>query len=266
MQDIKDRTALVTGAASGIGLCLVEALAQAGARIVAADIDSDELNRTMGPFGSSVLPVKLDVTDRAGWQGAKEIGEAHFSPIDILINNAGIATDGRMLCDMDPAAFDQTISINLTGAFNGISTFAGDMKARGVGHILNTASHAGLFTHPRMGAYSASKFAVVGMSEALQQEMQPFGVGVSVLCPGLVRTRLAQTTVAAGLDRSNMSPTTFETGLDPRRVAQLALAAIRENRFYVMTHGELRSEIAARNQALLDAFEGVAPSNICSVE
>src|SRR5699024_4587493 len=117
----------------------------------------------------------------------------------ILVNNAGIGFNGRDVVDMDPETFDLIVAIDLTGVFNGVSAFGADMRARGGGHIVNTASVMGLTAGaPGRGAYSAAKSAVIAMSEALRAEMAPHGVGVSVLCPGLVKSNLDTNTTRLG--------------------------------------------------------------------
>jgi NAD(P)-dependent dehydrogenase (short-subunit alcohol dehydrogenase family) len=252
MEIIEGRTAFVTGGASGIGLAIVEALVDEGARVVMADWNAEVVHREARRIGEAVVAQQLDVTDRAGWAAAKVRVEAAFGPVEILVNNAGIGPDLKELADMPPDSFDRLVGIKLTGTFNGISTFAADMRARGEGHIVNTASMAGLMASARLGAYTASKFAVVGMSEVLRAEMEPHGVGVSVLCPGMVRTNLAANTPAA--QRPAGMPSGMEAGIDPALVGTDVIAAIRENRLYIITHGEYGAFVAERSARLQRAF------------
>jgi NAD(P)-dependent dehydrogenase (short-subunit alcohol dehydrogenase family) len=190
MERIEGRTALVTGAASGMGLSIAEALVEAGARVVLADRDGVALEALAPRLSEAALVQLLDVTDRSGWNRTKQLVESTFGPIEILINNAGIGTERKELCDLDPQDFDRQIAVMLTGVYNGIHELGPGMRDRGEGHILNTSSMTGLVAAPTMAAYSAAKYGVVGLSEALRAEMAPHGVGVSVLCPGLVRTNL----------------------------------------------------------------------------
>jgi NAD(P)-dependent dehydrogenase (short-subunit alcohol dehydrogenase family) len=257
MERIEGRIAFITGAASGIGLAVAEALLDAGARVVLADIDSAALDAATTRLGDAALSVTLDVRDRDGWNRARKLTEAHFGPVDILVNNAGIGPDGRDLADMDPVSFDRVVAIKLTGTFNGITTFGAPMRGRGDGHIVNTASMAGLIANARLGAYTASKFALVGLSEVLRAEMAPHGVGVSVLCPGLVRTRLGETTRTAGSDRFDLPEGTRQAGLDPGIVAAMVLDAIRTNKLHIVTHGEYRDPVARRMKQVLAAFDDV---------
>jgi NAD(P)-dependent dehydrogenase (short-subunit alcohol dehydrogenase family) len=177
--------------------------------------------------------------------------------VNILVNNAGIAPDGRALADMDPKSFDRMIAINLTGVFNGISTFASGMRDRGVGHIVNIAAIGGLFANGvNFGAYTAAKFAVVGMSEMLRAELAPRGVGVSVVCPGLVKSRLHETTRAMGGEVMETAQNS-QSRMDAAIVGAMVVAAIRKNELYVLTHAEYRSRFAQRSAAVMQAFGSV---------
>jgi NAD(P)-dependent dehydrogenase (short-subunit alcohol dehydrogenase family) len=249
---IEGRTAFVTGGASGIGLAVAERLVGEGARVALADWNSTSLERETARLGPGVLAVELDVRDRPGWQQAKRTTEDTFGSVEILVNNAGVGPDQNDLADMPPENFDRLVAIMLTGMFNGIHTFAAGMRDRADGHIVNTASMAGLVASARLGAYTASKFAVVGMSEVLRAEMEPHGVGVSVLCPGLVRTNL-------GSDNPNSTPAqrqaAFAGGIDPGVVGTLVVDAIRHNDLYVLTHGEYGPAVDQRAAGLRRAFE-----------
>ena len=254
--DINGKIALVTGAASGIGFAVAQALAAEGSRVILADIDGDELARAAAAIPGAETIV-LDVTNRDQWALARE----RFGTIDILVNNAGIGPDGFALADMDAESFDRIIRINLTSVFNGISAFAAAMRDRGSGHIVNTASMAGLTASPRLGGYTAAKFGVVGMSEVLRAEMLPHGVGVSVLCPGYVATRLAETTGKAGspVPSATMSATTA-TPLDAAIVGQMVVDAIRSGKPLIVTHGQYRSAVENRLKNVVAAFDGVPAS------
>jgi len=254
--DTEGKIALITGAASGIGFSIAQALAAEGSRVILADIDRDELECAAAAIPGAETIV-LDVTNRDQWAIARE----RFGAIDILVNNAGIGPDGFALADMDAESFDRIIRINLTGVFNGISAFAAAMRDRGSGHIVNTASMAGLTASPRLGGYTAAKFGVVGMSEVLRAEMLPHGVGVSVLCPGYVTTRLAETTGKAGspVPSTDISATTAAP-LDAAIVGQMVVDAIRSGRSLIVTHGQYRSAVENRLKNVVAAFDGVPPS------
>ena len=254
--EIAGRSALVTGAAGGIGLAIARALQTAGAQPILADIDGEALARAAADLGG-VPTLALDVTDRVHWAEAL----ARFPQVDILVNNAGIGPDGRELADMEPASFDRLIRVNLTSVFNGVSTFGARMRARGSGHIVNTASMAGLTPMPTIGAYTAAKFGVVGLSEALRAEMEPHGVGVSVLCPGLVATRLRETTLKAGSETPSASPSASLVAMDADVVGRLTVDGIRANKALIVTHGEYARLVERRMAWVISAFDGVPPAS-----
>lgn len=255
MDKISGRTALVTGGASGIGLGIAEALVAEGARVVICDWKERWLRRQAERLGEAVIGQHLDVRDREGWQAAKRAAEDAFGPVEILVNNAGVQPGHYELADMPFEHFDRLIGIMLVGMFNGIHTFAAGMRERGEGHIVNTASMAGLVTSPGMGAYTTSKFAVVGMSEVLRAEMDPHGVGVSVLCPGLVRTNI-------GIEDDGEPPLEgrpeMAGGMAPASVGARVLDAIRGNELHVLTHGGFEERMAERADRLLEAAAAAA--------
>jgi len=263
------RHAFITGGASGIGLGVAKALAATGIRVTIADVDQAAIDAAVSEAGDRFRGVRLDVRDRAGWAVAKAEAEAGFGPVDILFNNAGIASFGYELADMDPEAFDQVVAVNLTGVFNGISTFAAGMRERGRGHVVNTSSMAGICasSHGIGGNYSASKFGVVGLSETLRAELAPHGVGVSVLCPGMIATGIATNSVKQGaaVRMPTTSPsrgaarggTPFESGVVDE-LAPRVLAGIAANAPYIISHGKGWWPLAeARHVALEQAFEGM---------
>ena len=255
MEKIAGRTALVTGGASGIGLGVAEALVGEGARVVLCDWKEGWLRRETDRLGDSVIGQHFDVRDRAGWQAAKRAAEDAFGPVEILVNNAGVTPEPFELADTPVEHFDRLIGIMLVGMFNGIHTFAAGMRQRGDGHIMNTASMAGLVINRKLGSYTTAKFAVVGMSEVLRAEMEPYGVGVSVLCPGLVRTNL-------GIEDEEQQPTqdrsAMDDGMDPLLVGARVVEAIRNNELHVLTHGGYERRLAARADRVQRAAEVAA--------
>jgi NAD(P)-dependent dehydrogenase (short-subunit alcohol dehydrogenase family) len=242
VERIEGRIAFVTGGASGIGLAITEALLAGGARVVIADWSPERLEAESARLGPSVLAHQLDVRDRAGWQRAKQVAEEAFGPVEILVNNAGVAPDQNDLVDMPPEHFDLLVGIMLVGMFNGVHTFGAGMRDRGDGHIVNTASMAGLMASARLGAYTSAKFGAVGLSEVLRAEMESHGVGVSVLCPGLVRTNLGGGGGA------------MDAGIDPSLVGAQVVEAIRRNELYIITHGEYGAVVADRAARIQKAF------------
>ncbi len=243
----------MTGAASGIGLAIADALLAAGARVALVDWDAPALERASADLDGPTVAHRLDVTDRDGWTAVAAAVEAAFGPVEILVNNAGIAPDLDDLADVPPASFDRLVAIKLTGTFNGIHTFAAGMRERGDGHIVNTASMAGLMASAHLGAYTAAKFGVVGLSEVLRAELEAHGVGVSVLCPGLVRTNLSAN--APPRRRPPGVPAGLDAGIDPALVGAQVVDAIRANELYIITHGEYGRFVAARAARLQRAFD-----------
>lgn len=246
--------AFVTGGASGIGLGIAEALAGKGLAVTVADVNEEALAGLAGRFHT----VALDVRDRDGWQRAKASAEAAHGPVDVLVNNAGIAPDGRQLADMKPESFDMIMAINLTGVFNGVSAFGDSLRALGRGHVINTASMAGVTAeHPGTGGYCASKFAVVGLTEVLRREMEPHGVGVSVLCPGMVESNLPGSTMKLGGGVRDVNELTLKAEMKPAYVGEMVLRGIAENRLYIFTHPERLGPLQKRHAEIVEGFDGV---------
>jgi NAD(P)-dependent dehydrogenase (short-subunit alcohol dehydrogenase family) len=259
MNSLEGSVALITGGAGGIGLGVGRALAEAGARVVVTDIDEVELGavRETDPLLTTML---LDVLDRDAWATVVSTIEIDLGPIDILVNNAGIAPDLFPLADMPAKNWDSIVAMNLTSVFNGVSAVASLMRARGRGHVVNVASMAGLVPNARLGGYTAAKFGVVGLSEVLRLELAPNNVGVSVVCPGMVTSRLSATTARLGLANAtppspNGSAPAGPVGMDPLWVGRRVVEAIRANDLYVVTHPRRKSSVQRRIDPLLAAFD-----------
>jgi NAD(P)-dependent dehydrogenase (short-subunit alcohol dehydrogenase family) len=218
-----------------------------------ADWDVDALNSAVAEQSSAAMAIALDVTNRADWAHAKALVEARFGPVSILVNNAGIGPDGSTLDAIEPACFDRMIAIKLTGTYNGIHSFVPTMRKIGSGHVVNTASMAGLIASARLGAYTAAKFAVVGLSEVLRAELADSGIGVSVLCPGLVATNLGATTEKAGSLRIERQSTAL--GIDPDLVGQMVMDGIRHNHMHIVSHAEYRNLVVSRMDHIVGAFD-----------
>jgi NAD(P)-dependent dehydrogenase (short-subunit alcohol dehydrogenase family) len=258
--------AFITGGASGIGLGIADALARRGVPVTIADIDREELEARVAERAGKVRGQLLDVRDRQAWATAKAEAEAALGSVDILVNNAGIGPEGQELADSDPVAVERILAINVMGVFNGVFAFAGEMRAQQRGHIVNTGSMAGLSSArvPRIGSYSASKFAVVALTEALREEMEPHGVGVSCLCPGLVASNFSRTTHKLG---GRTRPLDFEkdprvpplkAGMDPAQVGEITAEGISRNQAYIITHPDGWPDVAVRMRALEAAFAEAA--------
>ena len=186
MTGTASRRVLVTGGASGLGAAFVAAFLARGDRVVIADVQAP----VEPALVAGASQIRLDVTSDDDWEAALVWVEEHWGGLDVLVNNAGIAAGGRI----DVVGIDEwqrVIDINLLGVVRGCRTFVPMMKAQGSGHIVNTASLAGLVHPPAMGSYTAVKAGVVALSETLSYELDPFGILVSAVCPGFVRTTLA---------------------------------------------------------------------------
>lgn len=246
--------AFISGGASGIGLGIGDALAKRGVRVTLADVNAEALAAVLCARGGQFQGVALDVRNREQWQAAKAQAEAAFGPVDVVINNAGIAPDGCEFADSLPESFERIIGINLMGVYNGVHCFAAQLRAAGGGYILNMASMAGISVPPPgTGAYTTSKFAIVGLTEALRDEMAAHGVGVSVMCPGLVTTDLAANTARIGgmvraLTRA-MPP-----GLDAAVAGEMAVRGIERGNFYILTAFGRDEPVRRRFEEQLAAF------------
>lgn len=269
MTDIANRTAFITGGANGIGLGIARALARDGARLALVDLDVEGLARAKSELEkiTPVFTAVLDVRDRTRFAHIAEAAEAALGPVSILVNNAGVV-GGAAAADLTYALWDWGVGINLGGVINGIQTFLPKIAARkSGGHIVNTASGAGLVPPVRPGGtiYTTSKYAVVGMSEALGAELEALGIGVTVLCPGPVatgiiaralQTRPGHSPLHAEEQRVRVAETEkyLEHGTPPDTVGDMVREAIRHNRLYVHTDRLAHDRIVTRTAALLEAM------------
>lgn len=186
---------IVTGGARGIGRATVERFARQGASVAVGDLDADLLGQVAAPYGDRVATARLDVTDPASWREfLAAVG--HLGPWDVLVNNAGIMPLGSVLKEPDEVT-RAILDVNVHGPINGTKAVAPGMVERGRGHIVNVASAVGRVAVADGASYSASKFAVVGFSEATRAELAPFGVDVSVVLPTVVQTELSAGVPAA---------------------------------------------------------------------
>ncbi len=260
----KDKVAVVTGGGSGIGRALALALAREGARIVVADVDEvamDGVAREARAHGVESLAVRTDVTDLGQVQALAERAWTTFGAVHVLCNNAGVAAWGG-LEKATHRDWQWILGVNLWGVIHGIEAFVPRMIAGGQrGHIVNTASMAGLIASQGLGVYNTSKYAVVGLSETLVKDLKPYGIGVSVLCPMGVQTRIRESERSRPAALRN-EPGTAEAAVEligpslaPDSVAGMVLDAIRRGELYVITHDEglepLRRRFDRMQQSIL---------------
>jgi NAD(P)-dependent dehydrogenase (short-subunit alcohol dehydrogenase family) len=274
MDALAGKTAVVTGGASGIGLALGEAFAAEGMNVVLADVEAGALEAATEKVGASGVEahgVVCDVSDPEAVERLRDETVAAFGTVHVVCNNAGVSGGGP-IWEVPLASWRWVLGVNLMGVVHGIRSFVPLLLEQGEGHIVNTASAAGLLTAPYLGPYTASKHAVVAISEALALELElaganPGAVGVSVLCPMWVRTRIheaernappdVQAAIAAagspieqGSAMRELITGLIEAGLDPQVVAGRVVSAVKKRRFYVLPHEEVKAGVVARAERI----------------
>lgn len=271
MSDIQGRVAFVTGGASGLGLSMARIFLKRGASVMLADRDAEGLERAVAELSSDtnqVASVVCDVADASEIEKAAQATIDHFGKVHIVVNNAGVGLGGQP-GEIPLQDWRWIVDINLMGVVHGVEVFAPLIQSHGEGgHIINTGSMAGHVAPGGMGPYNATKYAVVGYSESLKAELMPHNIGVSVLCPGWVRTNIHTT----GFGRPSGGPTLEEAkedpqfqemdavikgGLDPDKVAEWVADCVEANRLYIFTHEIMKMGIDmkyAQIQADYDAI------------
>ena len=269
MRQLEGKTAIVTGAGSGIGLGLARTFARRGMAVALCDIRNDRLDAALAEvrgLGARAIAVPTDVSDRASVRNAADQAIEAFGALHIACNNAGVTIHGRSLADLARQEWDWIVRVNLYGVIHGIEIFLPLIRSHGQeGHIVNTASIAGFNVRGerRSGAYAATKFAVVALSESLAHDLGGTPVGVSVLAPAAVKTRI----YVSGENRperfggpyeepgNNPFQKELEDGLEPDEVGERVVRAIRGRELYVFTHMETKDWLLARHQRFIDAFD-----------
>ena len=264
MQDFNGKVAFITGGGSGVALGQAKVFSQAGARVVIADVREDHLEQAMKYFRrieAEVHPILLDVTDRAAFADAADEAERVFGPVQLLFNTAGVSIFGP-LEKSTYNDYDWQMGVNFGGVVNGIQTFVPRMIEYGKGgHIVNTSSVGGIIAAGPAGIYSASKFAVRGLSEALRSELAKHDIGVSVLCPANVNTNIAESVMTRPQEFSESGyrfddavldslRRIYSAGKNPVELAEETLEAVQENRLYIIPYPEVR-------QVLQDHFDEI---------
>lgn len=233
------RVVAITGGARGIGRAAAAAFLTAGAKVAIGDLDAELVARTAAEFGGSVVGLPLDVTDPSSFAAFLDAAEAAHGPLDVLVNNAGIMPTG-LFADEDPAMTERILGINLGGVITGSRLATARFVARGQGHLVNIASLAGVSGFPGLATYCASKHAVVGFTESLHRELEPLGVGVTAVLPGVVRTELS---AGANTPRWTEALTT----VDPEEVAEAIVRAVGSHRPLVTVPRRMGVTLKAMN-------------------
>jgi len=267
MKDLSGKVAFITGGGSGVALGQAKVFAAAGMKVVIADIREDHLADAMTYFraqpDAQVHAIRLDITDRAAYARAADEAERTFGPVQLLCNTAGVSQFGPMQ-NATYDDWDWQLSVNLGGVINGIQTFVPRMLKHGLGaHIVNTASMSGFLSLAGTGIYCTTKFAVRGLSECLRLDLEPHGIGVSVLCPGAVNTNIHEAVLTRpahlaktgyyGADPTVMKglKAVIEPGLDPVELGRRVLEGVERNELYIIPYSEFREELVERLNRVL---------------
>ncbi len=281
MKDVEGKVAFITGGASGAGLGMARVFLKNGIRVAIADIRRDSLDRAMAGFdrGAEVHPILLDVADREAMARAADETERVFGRVHIVCNNAGI----NLFVPIEECTYndwDWVMGVNFGGVVNGVQTFVPRIRRHGEGgHIVNTASMAAFLPSPLAGAYTAAKFAVRGLSEALRLSLYHHNIGVSVFCPGLINSAIYESEKMRpealpspeNTERNRLFmdrlPEIHRFGMDPDEVGEKVLAGIRANELYIFSHPEFRDELRELfDRALAAVPEGDAPAERLAFE
>lgn len=268
MKNLEGKTAFITGGASGAGLGMARVFSRNGMKVVIADIRSDSLDKAMASFNKNpdVHAIELDVTDRAAFAKAADETERVFGRVHIVCNNAGI----NLFVPIEECTYndwDWVMGVNFGGVVNGIQTFIPRIRSHGEGgHIVNTASMAAFLPSPAVGIYTASKFAVRGLSESLRLSLYTSNIGVSVFCPGLINSRIYESekvrparlsspdNTAKSQQRMDTLPEVHKLGMDIDEVGEKVLAGIKNNSMYIFSHPEFKDEMKELFDIALNAL------------
>jgi NAD(P)-dependent dehydrogenase (short-subunit alcohol dehydrogenase family) len=266
MIDFAGRTAFVTGGANGVGIGLVRALLAEGCKVAIADIREDHIERALKSLDNrEVMGVQVNVADREEMAHAADEVEARFGPVTLLFNNAGVNLF-QTIEDSSWSDWDWLMGVNLHGPINGCMTFVPRMIAHGKGgYVVNTASMAGWLASGSPGIYNTTKFAVRGLSESLRASLAPKGIGVSCVCPGLVKSLIyasddirpdALMADARPVDHENVKRLAgmHEVGMEPDVIAERILQGMRENQAYIFPMPDHREELTEYFQEVLGDY------------
>ncbi len=257
MRNVEGKVAFITGGANGAGFGMAKVFLKNGIKVVIADIRQDSLERAMAHFSNfdNVAAIRLDVTDREAFTRAADETEKIYGKVHIVCNNAGI----NLFVPIEECTYndwDWVMGVNFGGVVNGIHTFVPRIMKHGEGgHIVNTASMAAFLPSAAAGIYTASKFAVRGLSEALRMSLYKYNIGVSVFCPGLINSTIYESekirppqfsspeNSAKSQQMLDRLPEIHKSGMGLEEVGEKVLAGIRSNRLYIFSHPEFHEEL-----------------------
>lgn len=272
MKDFAGRTAFVTGGANGVGIGIVRNLLERGAKVAIADIRQDSIDAALKSLDNSeVMGVQLDVASRDGFKAAADEVEAAFGPVSILVNNAGV----NLFQPIEESSYDDwdwLLGVNLHGVINGVQTFVPRMVERVKageqvgGHVVNTASMAAFLAGGSPGIYNTTKYAVRGLSESLRYSLLKYGIGVSVLCPGLVKSYIyASDDIRPDALKAQMKAVdqtaverlagVHEFGMEPDVIGARVIEAMEANRLYIFSHPDHKDELREVFDYILDHYQ-----------
>ena len=280
MNNLQNKIAFVTGGASGIGLAMSKAFLRQGMKVMIADIEEEALARAASELRAApgtLQTVVCDVSRRRDVESAAAKTLNHFGKVHIVCNNAGVAVSGA-IGTIPHSDWDWIIGVNLMGVVHGVETFVPLIEKHGEGgHIVNTASLSGMGSFPTAEPYSATKYAVVGMSEGWAAQLASRNIGVSILCPAYVQTRIAESKRTRPLRFGGEEHLTPEeaakdigvqmvmTGIPTDPVGERVVEAIKASELYIFTHPEFKPLIEGRFNTILAAFDKAAESTALSV-
>ncbi|WP_340646947.1 SDR family NAD(P)-dependent oxidoreductase [Phenylobacterium sp.] len=269
MRDLNGKTAFITGGASGLGLAMAQAFGEAGMNVMLADIEEAPLLAAVKELEERQIRasgVICDVAVRNAVEAAAAKTIETFGKVHVVCNNAGVGAGG-LIDQVRHADWDWILAVNLMGVVYGMETFLPLIRSHGEGGtFVNTASMAGMISPPGMEPYSATKFAVVAMSEGWAGQLAPEGINVSVLCPGFVKTKINQSgrtrqaQFGGPVESPVVADSMVENGIDPQRVGRRVLEAIQAGERYIFTHPDMRPFVEARFAGLMSAFDAAAAS------
>jgi NAD(P)-dependent dehydrogenase (short-subunit alcohol dehydrogenase family) len=277
MKELGGKVAFITGGASGIGLAMARAFGREGMSVMLADIEAQALQSAVDELRSEQVRaegVVADVTRRDSLRAAALETIARFGKVHLVCNNAGVGAGGP-IGQVPERDWNWVVDVNLLGVVHGMEIFTPLILSHGEGgHFVNTASMAGLVSPPGMEPYCATKYAVLGMSEGWAGQLAPQGIGVSVLCPGFVKTRIHESRRnrpdAYGPDSRAAAPieappSPVLSGIDVAPVAARVVEAVKAGELYIFTHPEFKGAVAARFERILAAFDAASASPALSV-